>query len=170
VTPFRMNAAPRGFLSLFGLKNEGRNPGQMADMITPVAEITEQYIAEHLGVTAPTATTITTPTTSGVATFTPTQGFTYRILGVAGVVALAAGDIAIDSIIDLAIVGSAGNVLPLTPLETTSSYIARQYGILLPFPLWIRQGFTITATARLASAPASNWTVAIRVLSNAIPE
>jgi len=168
--PFRMSASPRGWLSLFGMKNEGRNPGEMNDPVQPVAECTEQFIVEHLGVTAPAATTIATPTASGTATFTPTAGFTYRILGVAGIVAVAAGDVAIDSIIDLAIVGPAGNIFPLTPSESTQAIIARQYGILFPHPLWLRPGFTLTATGRLVSAPGSNWTISIRVLSDAVPD
>jgi hypothetical protein len=168
--PFRMNNAPRGFLQLFGMKNEGRNPGVMIDSVAPVAELSEFYLVESLGVTAPAATTVATPTASGTATFTQTPGFTYRILGVAGVVAVAAGDVAIDSIIDLAIVGPSGNTFPLTPGESTQSIIARQFGILFPHPLWIRPGFTLTATARLVSAPGSNWTVSIRVLSDAVPD
>jgi len=47
----RLSAFPRGLLSLLGAQNFGVNVKDLADVVSPVVDIAEQYLADRLEIT-----------------------------------------------------------------------------------------------------------------------
>jgi hypothetical protein len=168
---FKIHAAPRGLLAMFGMKQEGRNPPDMPETIQCTADVLDNYLEQFFGGTENSAAPAIADVNESV-TVTHASGFMWRVWGVYSRVIVAAGDIAIDSYHTLELITAGGSVVPLTPEPAVVSFSSqsRRVAFWFPRPIIVRPGVNFRATCELASAPASAWSITVGTYAQAIPE
>lgn len=165
-----LQTAPASLLAALELKVSGKNPNAFSDTLQPVADVYDQYLTDRVGV-ATESTTVVAPAVTGNAAEAPVTGVAWRVLAVYGFVVTAAGaDAAIDKQVKIAIVDPGGVTVVIGRGESSLAFTQLDHGLYLPRPFWLPHGFSIQAIADLATAPAANWIVGVRVLVNRILE
>lgn len=168
---FKIHAAPRALLAMFGMKQEGRNPPDMPETIQCTADVLDNYLEQFFGGTENSAAPAIADVNESV-TVTHASGFMWRVWGVYSRVILAAGDIAIDSYHTLDLLTSSGVAVPLTPHPYVVDFASqsRRVSFWFPRPIIVRPGVNFRASCELASAPGSAWSIVAGTYSQAIPE
>jgi hypothetical protein len=168
---FKIHAAPRGLLAMFGMKQEGRNPPDMPETIQCTADVLDNYLEQFFGGTEASAAPAIADVIESV-TVTHASGFMWRVWGVYSRVIVNAADVAIDSLHTLELITSGGGVVPLTPEPHVVSFStqSRRVAFWFPRPIIVRPGVNFRSTCELASAPAGAWSITTGTYAQAIPE
>lgn len=167
---FRIHAAPRALLAMFGMKNEGRNPPDMPETIQCTADVLDNYLEQWFGGLVSPVTTIVAPTSDSNLAVTLTNGFMWRVWGVGQISVVAAGDIANDSIHLLDLVTSGGAIVPLAAYTWTINNQLRQTAFWFPRPIILRPGVGFRSYVAQAGVVTGNWTNQTVVYAQAVPE
>ena len=164
--PSPLQTSPTGLLGSYELKVTGENPSGFGDVVTPVTEVQDFYLANALG-TVGLTTAVGIGTQSGSSTVTVPAGYVYRVLGWSAEIVLGGADIAM----------TAQGVAYLTPPVGSGAVYMPGYGAFakagtsmwLPggrvMPLILPAGWRITVAGFLSGVPAAAWNLRVSVLT-----
>jgi len=171
---FKIHAAPRGLLAMFGMKQEGRNPPDMPENVQCTADVLDNYLEQFFGGTEASAAPAIADQSESV-TVTHASGFMWRVWGVYQRVILNAADVAVVSIHTLDLLTSGGAAVPLMNGPTVvngaiSPTQARRVAFWFPQPIILRPGVNFRSSCELVTAPAGAWSITTGTYAQAIPE
>lgn len=164
----RLQTLCEGLLGALRAKVDGRTPSELSEVLSPVADVLDQYTIFSSGVAQGNFTGVAPATAATATSQVNVSNVLWRVWGVSGFLTMGAGDSAINSQLIVELVSASGVGITIAEQTHTAGFPARTTGSMFARPFWLPPQWSLRATAVLASAPSNNFTVSVRTLFNRI--
>lgn len=167
----RLQTAPLGLLGALGLKVGGENPDEFQKSLQPQLNALPFYLVGRTAIARGQTFNFAPDQTSEAFISPVLGGQMWRVLAVSAYPNVAAGDAAVDSQTSMFFEDQLGQRVTIANGSAVTASIssdARAFGVLLPEPFLLPPSWRIGARSVLITAPASDWTLFVDVLLQAI--
>lgn len=162
----KLMKAPQGLMGAFELKVAGQNPQEFGNTLLPVTDMTDFYLLLNVKEQVDDSQAVTAPGVTAASIFTVPNGKLWRLLNYCSSITLAAGDAALTGIMEASLSspagGPAGVFLEGGNMNRNGvTNLRLSFGRLVPWPLLMPPGWSVTIRSNTNTAPISAGTAAV---------